>query len=69
MQENRKGIQNQPGAMDQQGMAKAAKAFPGVYLARCEKDGMRYQFLVDAQNGQVLHGQVHKLNPIQQLLD
>lgn len=50
-------------------MAKAAKAFPGVYLARCEKDGMRYQFLVDAQNGQVLHGQVHKLNPIQQLLD
>lgn len=74
VQENRKGIQNQPGAMDQQGMprpgmAKAAKAFPGVYLARCEKDGMRYQFLVDAQNGQVLHGQVHKLNPIQQLLD
>lgn len=74
VQENRKGIQNQPGAMDQPGMprpemAKAANAFPGVYLARCEKDGMRYQFLVDAQNGQVLHGQVHKLNPIQQLLD
>lgn len=73
-QENRKGNQNQPGAMDQPGMprpemAKAANAFPGVYLARCEKDGMRYQFLVDAQNGQVLHGQVHKLNPIQQLLD
>lgn len=50
-------------------MAKAANAFPGVYLARCEKDGMGYQFLVDAQSGQVLHGQVHKLNPIQQLLD
>lgn len=46
-----------------------ADAFPGVYVARCEKDGMRYQFLVDAQSGQVLHGQVHKLNPIQQLLD
>lgn len=74
VQENRKGNQNQPGAMDQPGMprpemAKAANAFPGVYLARCEKDGMRYQFLVDAQNGQILHGQVHKLNPIQQLLD
>ena len=51
-------------------MAKAAPAgiFHGVYLARCEKDGMSYQFLVDAQNGQVLHGRVHKLNPIQQLL-
>ena len=68
------GSRNQPGTMEQPGMphpamAKAAKAFPGVYLARCEKDGMRYQFLVDAQSGQVLHGQVHKLNPIQQLLD
>ncbi|WP_337465384.1 hypothetical protein [Acidaminococcus timonensis] len=73
-QESRNGTRNQPGTMEQPGMphpamAKAAKAFPGVYLARCEKDGMRYQFLVDAQSGQVLHGQVHKLNPIQQLLD
>lgn len=73
-QESRNGNRNQPGTMEQPGMphpamAKAAKAFPGVYLARCEKDGMRYQFLVDAQSGQVLHGQVHKLNPIQQLLD
>lgn len=55
----------QPG-MPRPEMAKAANAFPGVYLARCEKDGMGYQFLVDAQSGQVLHGQVHKLNPIQQ---
>lgn len=73
-QESRNGTRNQPGTMEQPGMphpamAKAAKAFPGVYLARCEKDGMRYQFLVDAQSGQVLHGRVHKLNPIQQLLD
>jgi len=73
-QESRNGTRNQPGTMEQPGMphpamAKAAKAFPGVYLARCEKDGMRYQFLVDAQSGQILHGQVHKLNPIQQLLD
>lgn len=73
-QESRNGTRNQPGTMEQPGMphpamAKAAKAFPGVYLARCEKDGMHYQFLVDAQSGQVLHGQVHKLNPIQQLLD
>ncbi|WP_370833393.1 hypothetical protein [Acidaminococcus sp.] len=58
----------QPGMLRPE-MAKAANAFPGVYLARCEKDGMGYQFLVDAQSGQVLHGQVHKLNPIQQLLD
>lgn len=73
-QESRNGTRNQPGTMEQPGMphpamAKAAKAFPGVYLARCEKDGIRYQFLVDAQSGQILHGQVHKLNPIQQLLD
>lgn len=73
-QESRNENRNQPGAMNQPGMprpemAKAANAFPGVYLARCEKDGMGYQFLVDAQSGQVLHGQVHKLNPIQQLLD
>jgi hypothetical protein len=71
-QESRNGTRNQPGTMEQPGMphpamAKAAKAFPGVYLAQCEKDGMRYSFLVDAQSGQVLRGQVHKMNPIQQL--
>jgi hypothetical protein len=46
-QESRNGTRNQPGTMEQPGMphpamAKAAKAFPGVYLAQCEKDGMRY---------------------------
>lgn len=46
----------------------AGNHFPGVYLARCEKGGMGYLFLVDAQSGQVIHGRVHKLNPIQQLL-
>lgn len=59
----------QPQGFPQHQMAKEAKAsaFPGVYLAQCEKDGMRYSFLVDAQSGQVLRGQVHKMNPIQQL--
>ena len=59
----------QPQGFPQPQMAKEAKAsaFPGVYLAQCEKDGMRYSFLVDAQSGQVLCGQVHKMNPIQQL--
>lgn len=59
----------QPQGFPQPQMAKEAKAsaFPGVYLAQCEKDGMRYSFLVDAQSGQVLRGQVHKMNPIQQL--
>lgn len=47
---------------------KKANKFPGFYLAECEKDGMRYHFIVDAQNGQVLRAQVHKLNPIAQLL-
>lgn len=66
-QESRKGNQELPG-MSRPEMAKAAPAFPGVYLARCEKGGMGYLFLVDAQSGQVIHGRVHKLNPIQQLL-
>lgn len=59
----------QPREAPQPQMAKTAKAdaFHGIYLARCEKDGMRYSFLVDAQSGQVLRGQVHKMNPIQQL--
>lgn len=59
----------QPQGFPQPQMAKEAKAdvFPGIYVARCEKDGMRYSFLVDAQSGQVLRGQVHKLNPLQQL--
>lgn len=67
--DSRTGATSRQPGMPRPEMAKAANAFPGVYLARCEKDGMGYQFLVDAQNGQVLHGQVHKLNPIQQLLD
>lgn len=67
--DSRTGATSRQPGMPRPEMAKAANAFPGVYLARCEKDGMGYQFLVDAQSGQVLHGQVHKLNPIQQLLD
>ena len=43
---------------------KKTKRFPGVYLADCEKDGMRYHFIVDAQSGEVLRGQVHKMNPL-----
>lgn len=66
--DSRTGATSRQPGMPRPEMAKAANAFPGVYLARCEKDGMGYQFLVDAQSGQVLHGQVHKLNPIQQLL-
>lgn len=67
-QQNQDGLQ--PQGFPQPQMAKEAKAdtFPGVYLAQCTKDGMRYSFLVDAQSGQVLRGQVHKMNPIQQLL-
>ncbi|WP_317424111.1 hypothetical protein [uncultured Acidaminococcus sp.] len=64
--DSRTGATSRQPGMPRPEMAKAANAFPGVYLARCEKDGMGYQFLVDAQSGQVLHGQVHKLNPIQQ---
>lgn len=63
--DSRTGATSRQPGMPRPEMAKAANAFPGVYLARCEKDGMGYQFLVDAQSGQVLHGQVHKLNPIQ----
>lgn len=64
--DSRTGATSRQPGMPRPEMAKAANAFPGVYLAWCEKDGMGYQFLVDAQSGQVLHGQVHKLNPIQQ---
>ena len=64
--DSRTGATSRQPGMPRPEMAKSANAFPGVYLARCEKDGMGYQFLVDAQSGQVLHGQVHKLNPIQQ---
>lgn len=64
--DSRTGATSRQPGMPRPEMAKAANAFPGVYLARCEKDGMGYQFLVEAQSGQVLHGQVHKLNPIQQ---
>ena len=64
--DSRTGATSRQPGMPRPEMAKAANACPGVYLARCEKDGMGYQFLVDAQSGQVLHGQVHKLNPIQQ---
>lgn len=59
----------QPQGFPRPQLAKEARAdaFPGIYVARCEKDGLRYSFLVDAQSGQVLRGQVHKMNPIQQL--
>ena len=59
----------QPQGFPRPQLAKEARAdaFPGVYVARCEKDGLRYSFLVDAQSGQVLRGQVHKINPLQQL--
>lgn len=67
--EGREGMQPQGFPQPQMAKDASADAFPGIYVARCEKDGMRYSFLVDAQSGQILHGQVHKMNPIQQLLD
>ena len=65
--EGREGMQLQGFPQPQMAKDASADAFPGIYVARCEKDGMRYSFLVDAQSGQILHGQVHKMNPIQQL--
>ena len=65
--EGREGMQLQGFPQPQMAKEASADAFPGIYVARCEKDGMRYSFLVDAQSGQILHGQVHKMNPIQQL--
>lgn len=65
--EGREGMQPQGFPRPQLAKEARADAFPGVYVARCEKDGLRYSFLVDAQSGQVLRGQVHKINPLQQL--
>lgn len=65
--EGREGMQPQGFPQPQMAKDASADAFPGIYVARCEKDGMRYSFLVDAQSGQILHGQVHKMNPFQQL--
>ncbi|WP_432642775.1 hypothetical protein [Acidaminococcus sp.] len=61
------GIQPRKAPQSQMVKTARADAFHGIYIARCEKDGMRYNFLVDAQSGQVLRGQVHKMNPIQRL--
>ncbi|MCD2434534.1 hypothetical protein LQE88_00760 [Acidaminococcus sp. NSJ-142] len=44
------------------------KGMPLFYLADCEKDGMDYHFIVNAQNGQVIRAQVHKTNPLLDLL-